>query len=778
MKCICILVALAVGTSTAAARGNPAKAARVVNEQIVGDAIGRAAEWLLSSANEAGVWDDPDPPDLKRAMQWKGPAPLMKTRWPGATALVLNALAAAERQSDPRFRKALDWLMKQKMVGTYGRGMRIELIHRLKDSARYRAVLKKDARRLLRALRAGKEGAMWQYTPPLGKYFYTFAGDFSNTNYGVLGLWAASDERLELPSRLWRALERTYVSGQLEDGGWTYYHAVHVPAGSKRTGHAPSASMTTAGIASLYLVLDQLHIRRGGLGAFRRTDAYKSIQRGLAWMEKNFSATTNPGWPEFATYYFYNCERVAAAAGIKYFGTRDWFREIAASLLGAQRPNGAIPYRTPARYGGVPVDTAFALLFLAEGSAPIICKKLQHAGDWDNHIRELAALTGWLARQSERPANWQVVNLKVPAEELTDSRILYVAGTKALAFTAEEKTKLKRYVELGGLLVFHPDRPSIAFQGSVARLLGELWPRLELTSVDLSAHPLGTIYLPLTGVRARVQQLATPTRVVAFLAHGGPARAWERRQYLTARPMFVLGPALHYFANDRCPLRRMPTKLTHFAEVFRKPFPPTDRTIVLARIRYGDNPHRWDPEPLALQHFARLLAARENVNCELKVVTPAQLPGCGAKVAHLIGVDAVELDDKQWAAIDKWLKAGGTLLTDQAGGPKKGEENSFDSAFRKAVALPYGETALPPMPKGRGPLAGLEKCDYRHLMGRRRLLMRPRLECVEVGGRTAIVYSRYDLACGLLGNPNPLAIGADAQGRTGSSPGWRCGPAG
>ena len=42
--------------------------------------------------------------------------------------------------------------------------------------------------------------------------------------------------------------------------------------------------------------------------------------------------------------------------------------------------------------------------------------------------------------------------------------------------------------------------------------------------------------------------------------------------------------------------------------------------------------------------------------------------------------------------------------------------------------------------------------------------MRPKLECVRIGGRSAIIYSRYDLTCGLLGCPNPLVSGATDSG--------------
>jgi hypothetical protein len=251
--------------------------------------------------------------------------------------------------------------------------------------------------------------------------------------------------------------------------------------------------------------------------------------------------------------------------------------------------------------------------------------------------------------------------------------------------------------------------------------------------------------------------------VLAFVVHGQPAAAWERRQYGSGRHQFALGAKLHYFANDRTSLQNMPTKLTYFAEVFRRRLPVPTRLVTLGRIKYGDNPHRWDPEPLAMERFSRMLTLKQAAACRVKVVTPAQLAAAGVKVAHLTGVDAAEEVFKDWDAIDAWVNGGGTLIVDQAGGPKPGGGPSFDSAFRKLLQKRYGQRSLEYLSSAHPFLAGLEKVGYRNVMGVRRKAMRPRLEGVRIGDRVAIIYSRYDLACGLLGNPNPLVAGADAD---------------
>ena len=730
----------------------------VVSERSVSKAIDGCVEYLYSAANTHGIWDALPGPDLKLKPNTGG---YLNYAWSGRTALVLHALAMAGQQGDPRFKKALAWLMKQQPISTYALACRLQLIHELTQGEKYRAVVQRDGNLLLRGARRTKGRAVtWNYFPPPGVP-RNRPGDYSNVNYAVLGLWAAGDERFEIPDDAWRGLELGWVGGQHPNGGWSY-----LPVGSpgRRKHLLPTGSMTTAGIASLYLVIDRTYARRGRLGGYRTSAAYKSIQRGLGWMDKNFSAKINPGGRPgyYNTYYFYNCERVAAAAGLKYFGTHDWFREIAANILRAQKPSGAIAHGKLPHGDSEMVHTALALLFLCKGSAPVIFNKLQHAGDWDNHLSELTSLTGWLARQSERPANWQVVNLKVPAEDLTDSRILYIAGTKALDFTPAQQRKLERFVDLGGMLLFHPDTAGKEFPDSVEKLLGEIWPELELTNVDLATHPVGSIFLKLGPKRVRLKQLARPTRVLAMIVHGVPAEAWQRRHYITAKEMFALGANLHYFANDRAPLHEMPTKLTRFADVFRRKLPPTSRTIALARIRYCDSPHRWNPEPLAFERFARVLALTRKIKCELKVVTPARLAEVGARIAHLAGVGPGGIGGGNWDAIDAWLKAGGTLIVDQAGGP--GTAGDFGAAFRKLIAGRYGPESLAPVPATHPLLEGLDKVSYRHVRGAGRGKLRPRLEMVSLNGRPMIIYSRLDLTCGLLGCPNPLVRGADEDG--------------
>ena len=46
--------------------------------------------------------------------------------------------------------------------------------------------------------------------------------------------------------------------------------------------------------------------------------------------------------------------------------------------------------------------------------------------NWNQRPRDLANLSRYIGKQTERELNWQIVNLKAPVEELHDAPILYI----------------------------------------------------------------------------------------------------------------------------------------------------------------------------------------------------------------------------------------------------------------------------------------------------------------------------------------------------------------
>jgi hypothetical protein len=753
-----------------------------VTEAAIQKAIDKAVDFLYSKMNKSGIWDEPSvaiPSVPGRPAVPAGP------QIQGYTALVLNALAAAGQERDPRFVKALDWLMQQKspegQSSTYTLGLRLQLLANLHLGGKYRDQGNSDLALLLKG--PDKQNWIWTYTPripvsvasgfgaygvrtvapkPVWTLMPPSGGDFSNTNYAVLGLWGAMDERFEVPGAVWEGLEKLYATAQFPNGSWGYTPApppapknalVSTPVGSG------TGSMTTAGIASLYLILDFSHTG-GALGSYRNCDAYKALGKGLDWLAKNFDPASNPGMGiTYLGYYFYNCERVGTAGGIKYFGKHNWFPEIAATILSKQKDDGSVELAM-----GEPMNTAFAVLFLAKGGGTVLMNKLQHSGDWDNRFRDVAGATDWLSRTFERPGTWQSVAMPDDVAEITDSRILFISGAKEVTFAPAEQDKLRRYVQMGGLLVFNADGNSQVFHDSAVKTLGQIWPGLEVASVDMKAHPLGNMFAQETDPAMTMETLATPTRVLAVILGGDPPAAWERRAWLNKLPAFTVAANLYTFATDKTPMSEQPRRLFTFGKIFSTPLPPETRgTITLARINYSSSPYQWDPEPLAWERFGRLLAQREDVKLDVKVVTPQTLAASGAKIAHLAGWDTLALTPEQSAAIVEWIKAGGTLIVEQAGG--RGHDLPFDASFHGIVATWFPKNPMRNIERVGGDWKQLaEPIVYRNVRHMLKHKMGAELDILMLNDRPAIIYSPYDLQTGLLACPNPMTSGPDAEG--------------
>ena len=159
-------------------------------------------------------------------------------------------------------------------------------------------------------------------------------GDNSNSQYGLLGVWAAArDERIEdIPQTYWQMVLNHWLNGQGQDGGWGY-------SPSARGGGA-SGTMTCAGIASVLVCEDNLnsddylHCKVG------QSAAEKSARAGLDWLEKSLNNAGRSGMGG-AGYYLYGVERVGLASGMKCFGSIDWYNTLCKVVLAGQDQDGA-----------------------------------------------------------------------------------------------------------------------------------------------------------------------------------------------------------------------------------------------------------------------------------------------------------------------------------------------------------------------------------------------------------------------------------------------------
>lgn len=702
-------------------------------------AIAKAKSFLYNQQKD-GTWEEVPAPESPSGSSVQG------GQWGGLTAITTYALlAAGESPQDPRLVEAIKFLKSADLIGTYAVAMRCQVWNLIPLDAEVRAAIKKDAAFLFAARRQdGTTKGLYPYTL---KSSAGNRGDHSISQYAVLGMWALAQTGFEIPMSYWQETEATWISHQdKETGGWAYptYPSDANPV---------TASMTAAGVATLFITQDYLHA--GGRADAKGNIPNPPIDAGLKWISENFDKVYN------SNYTLYGIERIGVASGYKYFGGIDWYAAGADHLVKTQNDDGGWKGKS------IP-DACFALLFLVRGRAPVILNKLDYSAGsiqpkpWNQRPRDAANLAKWIGKQIERELNWQIVNLNVATDDLHDAPILYISGDKVLNFSDQEQQKLRQYIEQGGLILGNADGGSQAFAESFRKLGEKLFPRYKFRELPAN-HP---IYIAQQfdrdkwRIRLSTSGLSNGARELMLLIPDA-AEAWQLRDPHKAE-FFQLPANIFLYATDKRNLRYKGE--TYLVKADEKT--ATDRALKLARLQYNGN---WDPEPGGWRRLAAVMRNENRLDLQINSVKLEQGSLAEYRIAHLTGTLPFQLDESARNEIRAFVERGGTLLIDAAGGSSR-----FADAAEKELQAIFGPIAnalADPIPSSH-PLysAGgkLDRIEYRQFA--RKTLSAdqktPRIRGIEINGRMAVFFSREDLSVGLVGQPVDGIYGYEPQSAT------------
>ena len=284
-------------------------------------AIDKGVAWLYAKQDKTFHWDDPQ----QRATYNFG----------GYTALVTYALAMAEE--DPRtnedLRRAVDWVFSMRMKGIYSVCFRAHLWEIIPRNERYQEVVRRDAQLLYRIGR--RDG---------GYRYWLKRADTSDTSTNLaayLTLWLTEFSGVKTRQIQWQRITQKLIHDQYEDGGWAYTPGEQ----SKPTGGMTAAALTI-------LLMGQDH-----LAEQQREEASATLNRGIDWLDKNFSPSQNPGAGR-TNYYLAAVQHVGLLSGRRFFNYMDWYATAAEHLVMTQQHDGA--------WGDV-AESAFGVIFLARG---------------------------------------------------------------------------------------------------------------------------------------------------------------------------------------------------------------------------------------------------------------------------------------------------------------------------------------------------------------------------------------------------------------------------
>jgi hypothetical protein len=202
----------------------------------------------------------------------------------------------------------------------------------------------------------GKNEGGWRYGQASGD------ADLSATQIVLLGLRAASQAGYPIEKvspRTWELAAKYAQNCQNADGGFGY-----------QVGQPSGGSMTACGVGCLLICKEQMELKGQALPP--TIDA--AIQRGMEWLDKNFTAEQNPGGEHgggHLFYYLYGVERVGDLSGRKEFNGKDWYTRGATLLVDRQEPDGKWVDATSFRPHDV-LGTTLALLFLKRATIPVV----------------------------------------------------------------------------------------------------------------------------------------------------------------------------------------------------------------------------------------------------------------------------------------------------------------------------------------------------------------------------------------------------------------------
>lgn len=711
--------------------------------QQVDDAIRKAKAYLRSQQQPGGGWPANDATKNKQDG--------------GHTAVAtLALLVGGDNPQDEHMRKAIDALEKLDTKGTYVLGLRAQVWQYLPPSPRRRLLVERDAKILQQGVdRDGRWG-----------YSNTRKGGHNSTSqYGVLGMWACAQLGYEVPSGFWQRCEQGWQECQSPtDGGWSYRSVVPNPSDPKTS---VTATMTAAGVASLFITQEYLRSNAGIVCKGNVTNSH--IEAGMKWMSDHFQPKATNG------YLLYGIERIGVASGNKYFGEHDWYAAGADALVKKQAKDGSWN-----SHGTIP-GTAFGIFFLTHGRATVVMNKLRYEfaegsgkgkdadAHWNQRPRDAANVAQWVGRTMERELNWQVVNLRVGATDLLDAPILYVSGDQDLTrIAADDRAKLKTFVEQGGLILGSADCGSAAFAKSFQQVGRELFPAYSFRPLP-AGHPILSLQqYPASKWKSKPELLglSNGTRELMLLLPGDDfGKSWQTRASRTKSEHFELATNIFLYAVDKKHLRFKGETYVITPDKKAKP----RKTIKLARIQYGGN---WDPEPGGWRRLATHLL---NTHRTTLTVDPVQLDNpdalAGYRIAHLTGTAPFKLDPASAEVIRNFVQKGGTLVIDAAGGSTafaESAERELNAMFKSDAA----DQLVQPLPPTHAlynlPASKVTSVDYRNFARERigRSTKTPRIFGITLKNRAAVLYSKEDLSTGLVGQPVDGVAGYEPESAT------------
>ena len=278
---------------------------------------------------------------------------------PGPTAFRLyTLLKCGVRTSHPAIQRGRAYILAHENDATYPLSTKIMALAEMNEEG--------DKERIQDLLKL-----MWDNQLKDGLFHYSIdgynshhqRGDLSNALFAGLAMRAASQAGVTIKPTRWAELAKGALACWGASDGLPRTGGLAEPRGFSYVPHGgQTSSMTVAGVSMLVIVDEQAGDRITGK---LRNPVKMGIRSGLAWLEHNFSWTTNVGQGGGYHNFFsvYGIERVGGLLDTPVVANRDWYFEGSRQLLAWQSSGGTWSEKSGH------TETELALLFLKRATA-------------------------------------------------------------------------------------------------------------------------------------------------------------------------------------------------------------------------------------------------------------------------------------------------------------------------------------------------------------------------------------------------------------------------
>ncbi len=580
----------------------------------------------------------------------------------------------------------------------------------------------------------------------------------------TLALSEAARTGTRVGARIWRLEEELWLGGVGADGGWGF--APPAADGSISPMQLSNGAATAGGVATLYLIYDQRYLAANlkfngrfkakcGQPSDKNRSIIATIEAGWGWLGEHLSSEGIPGLLMLdgtdirlasEPYYLYAVSRMSAASGRKRAGSLELSREIARRLVRSQGVDGS--------WGNV-YDTCFGILALSNVRMPAVFGKLTHAGHepWHTDPRDVANLTERLSRKYGSRVTWRSVGLDEHIDDAFDAPVLLISGHAAPKLDEASTTKLRGFVEAGGTILAMACCSKAEFGVEMRELFARVLPRAIVGPVDQN-HPVWSMVEKLKPGEDLLG-VSNGCRTVAFLLDTAACCAWQQDLVREHARYFDLAANVTVYATyNRAPSGGL---VPYLDWPEGEPAVDPDATrLSVARLRHkGD----WWSGEAAWRRFSRKLAGTAGLVVEVKQPTNAeQARLSGADVLWVTGHTFKAFRSAGRAEIKAFLARGGTILATACCGSEQ-----FDAAFQAFGSRLFGSAAwqlIPAddplmsgafLPGGEKSLSGM-MFRVRHGAPPPAKAAFPVLYGLKRDDRWAVIYSPYDINCGVAGH--------------------------